>query len=194
MKKKIFTTKYIAALGILTAIEIVLYVSGSFINFGLVNINLALVPIAFGAIMFGPLCGMFLGLVNGVAVLLTPSTQGFLSMNLFGTLFICVLKCTAAGLASGFIYKAFKKKNVFAMCLASLVIPFINTGIFLLGCLIFFQEALQAIMTIYLLINFAIELGLTVALTPAIIRIVHVVQSKSNKEDVVTTGEDNEEK
>lgn len=188
MKNKIFTTKFIAGVGILTAVEIVLYVLGSFINFGMVNINLALIPIAFGAIMYGPLCGMFLGLVNGLAVLLTPSTQGFLSVNVFGTLFICLLKCTAAGLASGFMYKAFQKKNILAVCCATCIIPFINTGIFLLGCLIFFEGFLESVLTVWLLINFSIELVLTVALTPAVIRVVNIVKEK-NKDHTNEEGE-----
>ena len=194
MKKKIFTTRYIAGVGILTAFEIVFYIIGSFISFGGVNINLALVPIAFGAIMYGPLCGAFLGLVNGVAVLLTPATQAFLAVSVFGTLFICLLKCTVAGLASGFIYKLLKKHEIVATVAASLIVPIINTGIYILGCLIFFEGVFQDLILIVLTANFLIELGSTALLTPAIIRIIHVVKSRSKESATIVEEEPNEEK
>lgn len=193
MKKKIFTTRYIAGVGILTAFEIVFYIIGSFISFGGVNINLALIPIAFGAIMFGPLCGAFLGLVNGVAVLLTPATQAFLAVSVFGTLFICLLKCTVAGLASGFIYKLLKKHEIVATVTTSLIVPIINTGIYILGCLIFFEGVFQDLILIVLTANFLIELGSTALLAPAIIRIIRIVQSRES-DDKIISGESNEEK
>ena len=196
MKNKIFTTKFIAGVGILTAIEIVLYIAGSFIVIGGVNINLALVPIAFGAIMYGPLCGLFLGLVNGCAVLLTPATQAFISVSAIGTVLVCLLKCSLAGLASGLIYKLINNRNdIVATVIASIVVPIINTVIFITGCLIFFDGAFQDLILLLVSTSFLIELGSTAALTPGIIRVLKVVNAKEeNVEQVETPEVEDEEK
>ena len=55
MKKKIFTTEFITKVGILAAIEVVFAFVSQFIKIGPASINLALIPIAFGAIMFVPI-------------------------------------------------------------------------------------------------------------------------------------------
>ena len=133
MKKKIFTTDFIVKVGILSAIEIIFAFISQFITIGPASINLALIPIAFGAIMFGPICGGFLGFLNGAMVLASPETQAyFMDTNvfgdwcIFGTILICLLKCTAAGVASGFIYKLLKNKNeIVAIVVASFIVPLI---------------------------------------------------------------------
>lgn len=202
MKKKIFTTKFIVEVGILTAIEVVLYIIGQFIQFGPgISINLALIPIAIGAILFGPFCGLFLGAVNGVAVILTPGTQAFF-MNvdlfgpwcIFGTILICMIKCSAAGFVAGILYRLLKKHNDIAACIvAALVVPVINTGFFVIGACIFFTSQLGALLATVFSFNFLIEIGVTALLTPAIIRVIHIVQSKESDEKIIS-GESNEEK
>ena len=202
MKKKIFTTEFITKVGILAAIEVIFAFVSQFIKIGPASINLALIPIAFGAIMFGPVCGALLGFLNGAMVLAAADTQAYF-MNtdmfgpwcIFGTIVVCLLKCTAAGVASGFIYRLLKNKNdIIAIVVASFVVPVVNTAIFVIGACIFFTPALEGLLISVFSFNFLIEIGVTALLTPAIIRTIHVVQSKSNNENVVAVGEDNEEK
>ena len=201
MKKKIFTTDFIVKVGILSAIEIIFAFISQFITIGPASINLALIPIAFGAIMFGPICGGFLGFLNGAMVLASPETQAyFMDTNVFGdwcvfgTILVCLLKCTAAGIASGFIYKLLKNKNeIVAIIVASFIVPIINTSLFLIGAAIFFTSAFKGLLLGVLSFNVLIEIGVTALLTPAIIRVIHIVKSKES-DDKVIMGESNEEK
>ena len=201
MKKKIFTTDFIVKVGILSAIEIIFAFISQFITIGPASINLALIPIAFGAIMFGPICGGFLGFLNGTMVLASPETQAyFMDTNVFGdwcvfgTILVCLLKCTAAGIASGFIYKLLKNKNeIVAIIVASFIVPIINTSLFLIGAAIFFTSAFKGLLLGVLSFNVLIEIGVTALLTPAIIRVIHIVKSKES-DDKVIMGESNEEK
>ena len=60
----------ITGVAILLAIEIVLQAIGNYITPSAVSINLSLIPVALGAILFGPLSGAFLGLMNHFSYLL----------------------------------------------------------------------------------------------------------------------------
>ena len=51
--------KKIVGTSVLTALVIVLQVISNYITFGSVSITLALIPIAMGAILYGPLTGFF---------------------------------------------------------------------------------------------------------------------------------------
>ena len=186
-KKTFFSTRNIAATGFLTAIEIVLQILGNFITLGPVSINLCLIPIAMGAILYGPFCGAFLGLINGIAVIFAPSTFAiFMPLNPLGTIFICLLKSTLAGLCAGLIYLPFKKKKpFFGSVLASIVLPVVNTGIFSLGALIFFRSFLNNVATsmnfpnihaalLFGVIgwNFIFELATSIVISPSLSRVI----------------------
>lgn len=182
MRNKAFSTKVIVGTGILTAIEVVLYIVGTFLKIGNITINLALVPICVGAILYGPFTGAFLGLVNGVAVLITPDTQAFfMNTELFGewcilgTFIICLVKCTVAGLLSYFIYKPFKNKVVGSI-FASLSVPIINTGLFILGASVFYTTEFSTILSWVITLNFLIEIGTSILLSPAIVRIITYIK------------------
>ena len=84
-------------------------------------------------------------------------------------------------------YKALEKFNRYAAVLVSAVVaPVVNTGIFLIGSLIFFIDAVSAGATAegmsvggYLIIffvglNFVFELIVNVILSPAILRIINI--------------------
>lgn len=202
-KEKVFTTEFIAGAGILTAIEIVLYIIGANIQIAPgIYINLALIPIALGAIFYGPLCGLFLGLINGVATLLTPSTQAyFMNVDIFGewcilgTFIVCLSKCTLAGLVSGIVYKALLKKNeILGIVLASLLVPIINTGIFISLALIFYKYDFATILSVVLSFNFLIEFAGTAILCPAIIKISQIRSSRLGHSNFNKEGIENEEK
>ena len=183
-KNRFFTTRNIAATGLLTAIEIVLQILGNFITFGPVSINLCLIPIAIGAILYGPFCGAFLGFINGVAVIFAPSTFAiFMPINPIATIFLCILKSTLAGLIAGLIYLPFKdKKPLLGSIFASVILPIINTGLFAVGSLLFFRSFLTGVAAnfpnIYAALffgvigwNFLFELLSTTLFSPFISRI-----------------------
>lgn len=133
----------IAGLGLFTAIVVVLQALAVNIRFGIFSITLVLIPIVVGAALYGWLAGAWLGLVFGVVVLFTDA-GAFLAISVPGTILTCVLKGMAAGAAAGAVYKLLEKKNTWiAVILAALVAPICNTGIFLLGCRLFFFDTIK---------------------------------------------------
>ena len=101
MFKNPFTVRNIPYIAILAAIEIVLQFIGNNIAFGPVSINLSLIPMALGAILFGPWCGLFLGLLNSIFVLMAPSTMLFYNISVMGTFVTVLVKSSAAGFIGG---------------------------------------------------------------------------------------------
>ena len=186
-KRKFFTTKMIASTGILLGVEIVLQIIGNYIQPGFANINLSLIPICLGAILYGPIVGGFLGLVCGVMVLVSPSTISvFFAVSPIGTILACLLKTTLAGIAAGFIFKAFKKKNTLVgSILVSISVPAINTGVFAIFTAIFFTPILDdmvasgtfsnvalALFLGMIGLNFILEIVSTTILTPSLYKII----------------------
>lgn len=172
---------------ILTALVIVLQMLGQFIRFGPFSISLVLVPIVIGAAMCGPKISTWLGFVFGVAVLMTDAAA-FLAIDVFGTVVTVLLKGMAAGLAAGLICKVFEKKNrTLAVILAALVCPVVNTGVFLLGCVVFFLDTVTewgvgmgydnafAYMIFGMVgINFIAEMAINIFLSPVVVRLLNV--------------------
>ena len=195
-KRRVFTTKMIATTGILVGVEIVLQIIGNYINPGFANINLSLIPIAIGAIMYGPIVGGFLGLVCGVMVLISPSTmQFFMPVSPLGTIIACLLKTTLAGVLAGLVMKLFKpEKKIYGAILASILVPVVNTGIFSIFALLFFKPILEgmvasapemyanigvALIVGMIGINFILEIISTTILTPSLYKIIE--HSSNNK-------------
>ncbi len=179
----------IVGTGILSTIVIALALFSNYISFGPVNITLALIPIIIGAVVYGPISGLFLGLVNGAIVLLSPSTAIFLSHNLAMTIVTCLTKTGIAGLIAGFIPIILKKHNKIAIIIAAILVPIINTGIFVLFSLGFFLDLFPEPTPTYLIMsvvgfNFLIELGVNAILSPTIYYIVDIV-----KKHILTKGE-----
>ena len=130
---------------VLTALVIVLQFMGAFIRFGLFSVSLVLVPIVIGAATCSVGVSAWLGFVFGVVVLLSGDAAPFMSINLVGTIITVLVKGTACGLVAGIVYKLLSKWNSFAGVLgASLICPIVNTGIFLLGCQLFFLDGITA--------------------------------------------------
>lgn len=134
-------TRKITGIGIFTALVIVLQLLGSFIKFGPFSISLVLIPIVVGAAIYGPMAGLWLGFVFGMVVLLSGDAAAFLTVSVIGTLFTVLLKGSLAGLVSGIVYKLVSYKTL-AGVLAALVCPIVNTGVFLLGCVLFFMPTI----------------------------------------------------
>lgn len=184
--KNPFTVRNMPFIAILLAIEIVLQFIGNMVAFGPVSINLSLVPIALGAMLFGPWVGLFLGIINSIFVLMAPSTALFYNVSAGGTIIVCLLKSSLAGFLGGLFYLLLKNKNGFvASIVASITLPVINTGIFILGCLLFFRPLLEEYSTGYTSIyeflfigligwNFIFELATSIVLVYPIYRIITI--------------------
>ena len=190
-----YDVKKITGVAVLLAIEIVLQTIGNYISLGPISLNLALIPIALGAILYGPFAGALLGLINGVVVLFSPSTQAlFMVYAPVGTVFTCLLKCTIAGLVAGLVYKLIAKKNdLVAAIVASLLVPVINTGLFALASMTIVLKAVQAVMgmlgvegmnfyrflfLIFIGWNFIFEFAITAVLSPTIARIIRIIKKE----------------
>lgn len=190
-------TYRLTALGILTAIIIVLQIFTTFVHFGPFSITLALIPIVVGASMFGVGAGAYLGAVFSVVVVIMCITGGdpggFLvwSANPFMCVVMCMLKGTLAGFEAGVHYRALESTNkIVATIVAALVSPIVNTGIFILGMMIFFRDTLvswagDTPVLYYIIfgltgINFLIEVGVNVILSPVVVKIVDAVK-KTNR-------------
>lgn len=130
---------------VLTALVIVLQFMGAFIRFGVFSVSLVLVPIVIGAATCSVGVSAWLGFVFGVIVLLSGDAAPFMSINMAGTVITVLVKGTACGAVAGVVYKLLAKWNSFAGVLgASLLCPIVNTGIFLLGCQLFFLDGITA--------------------------------------------------
>ena len=174
-------------LALLTAIVVVLQLLGSFIRFGQFSISLVLVPIVLGAAMLGVGAGAWLGLVFGVTVLMSGDAAAFFAISAVGTVVTVLGKGILAGFAAGGVYKLLEKKSVLAATIAAAVVcPVVNTGIFFLGCLLFFldaiaemaagagQSAFAFIIFVFIGGNFLFELLFNVVLAPVILRLVAI--------------------
>lgn len=182
------TTRKIAGIGILGAIVIVLQLISNYISFGSVSITLSLIPITIGAIIYGPLAGLILGMINGGIVLTAPSTAIFLEHNAIAAVFLCLSKTGLAGLIVGFIPKIFKKHEKTSVIVSSLLVPIINTGIFIIFCLIWFMDIFPNPTPTYLIItvigiNFLIEFAVSAILSPVIYYIINIVKTKIMKKE-----------
>lgn len=175
MKERIH---YLVGVSILSAIVVVLQLLGSFIRFGPVSISLVLVPIVIGAAVYGPGAGAILGGVFGLVVLMQPDTAFFFSISALGTVLTVMAKGILSGWLSGLAYRAVSVKNSYLAALtAAIICPIVNTGLFLLGCRLFFWEgiaeacggdALNYIITVMIGFNFLAEFGVNLFLSPAI--------------------------
>lgn len=199
---RFFSAKNVATLGVLLALVIVLSVFGGTINIGTVSLNFSLIPIVLGALVLGPLAGGILGFANGAVVLFQVITgAGFYAViwqnSPVVTILVCLLKTTLAGALAGFVYRAIAKKNgLVATFVASGLVPVVNTGIFVLGCLCMngavsiFQSSLPAEagfegMNVMLFIlvglvtfNFFFEFAINLLLAPALHRVYTVVEKQ----------------
>ncbi len=185
-------TNVIVGLGLLTAIVIVLQVLAGAVRFGVFTVTLVLAPIIVGAALYGWWAGAWLGFVFGVVVLINDAGP-FLAVNIPGTIVTCIMKGACAGIVAGIIYNLVSSKNKFmAVLLAGIAAPVTNTGLFLLGCVLFFMNTINEWAVgagypsagKYLIFgmvgaNFFVELIINLALSTAIVQIIGIAK-KSN--------------
>lgn len=190
-KKSVDVTK-ITYIALFTAIVAVLQSVGGFIRLGMFSVSLVLVPIVIGTALCGKWSGAWLGFVFSIAVFISGDAAFFLSLNIPGTIITVILKGTLAGLCAGIVYELLEKFGRFvAVMTAAVVCPVVNTGIFLVGCRLFFFDAVKewavgegvsagAYMIIFLVgFNFIFELLFNVVLAPVAVRLIDM--KKPNK-------------
>lgn len=179
-------TKRMVGVALLSAIVVVLQLIGQYIRFGPVSVSLVLIPIVVGAAVYGPGAGGILGTVFAVMVLADPTTVPFYEITVLGTVIVVLIKGAAAGYFAGLVYRALEKKNeLLAVFTAAVVCPVVNTGIFCIGCRLFYWDllaemgggnALLALITIMVGINFLVEFAVNIICGPVIVRIMHAVK------------------
>ena len=182
------TTQRLTLGALLTAMVIVLQLLGSFIRLGPFSISLVLVPIVIGAATCGPIVASWLGFVFGMAVLLSGDAAAFLSIHAPGTILVVLLKGTLCALAAALAYKLAERLNRYvAVIISAIVCPLVNTGVFLVGCRLFFWDTIAAwgaaagfentVAYAFLGLvgaNFLFEMGFNLLLSPVIVRLLNI--------------------
>lgn len=179
--------KRMVGVAIMSAIVVILQLLGQFIKIGpMVSISLVLIPIVVGAAMYGPGAGAILGGVFSVVVLSQPDTAFFYGVSFFGTVITVLLKGICAGWLAGLVFRTLAKRNEWlAVLLAAAVCPVVNTGIFAIGCRLFFWEALAEVgggdalvylVTVMIGFNFIAEFVTNMICSPIIVRILHAAK------------------
>lgn len=181
--KKSLEIKRMMALGILGGLVAAL--SMIKIPLGQFSITLALIPLVVGAILYGPKGGAFLGFVMGIVVLFVDAAV-FYAISPIGTIIVVLLKSTMAGMVSGLVFNLLNKKaQVVGIITATVIAPIINTGIFLIGCLVFFyptmvewaagENVLGYMFAGLIGLNFVVEFAINVVLAPTVTYIIKVI-------------------
>ena len=179
-------TKNMVGIGLFTAIVMVLQFLGGGIKFGVFSISLVLLPIVVGAALYGWKAGACLGFAFGMAVLLSGDAAAFMVVDPLATVLVVLVKGAACGFFAGLVYRLFEKLNkVVAVFAAAIICPVVNTGVFLLGCKLFFLDTVAgwgaalgyenaaAYMFLGLAgVNFLIELAVNIVLAPVIVRLI----------------------
>lgn len=186
-------TQKVVGMGLFTAIIVALQMLASAIKFGPFSITLVLAPIVIGAALYGIGAGAWLGLTFGVTVLISGDAAAFLTINPIGTVLTVIAKGMVAGIVAAVIYKAIEKKNkTIAVVAAGIACPIVNTGIFLIGCYLFFQDWLitvfgttgfATVITGLVSVNFAVELGINMLLASVIVRIIDLGKKQLAKKN-----------
>ena len=189
MNKRFMSTKTMVLGAVMTALVVIFQLLATFTAFfGPFSTAIALVPIAIGAALCGPIVGAWLGLVFALVVLLTGGANLFLAFNVVGTIITVVLKGMACGFVSGIVYKALSKVNdILAAVCAAIICPITNTGVFLLGSVTFFYSSAQQIGELVgikgagfavfwglAMANFLFELGMCAVLSPVIVKVISI--------------------
>ncbi len=187
---------------ILAALVLVLHFSGIGIRLPFLStpVSLTLIPIVLCAMLLGPAYGAFLGFVYGLVVYISlgvmamdPFTNILFVNNPIVTFLICTVKTSLAGFLSGLLYNIIKNKNVVvATFAAACIAPIVNTGIFILGCLLIadtiaenFVSGGESVLYFIAIVlpgfNFIFEFLFNTLLSPTIHRIATIVSKRLKK-------------
>lgn len=195
VKKEKMSTRTMVLGALLTAIVVVLQFAGASIRFGTFSVSLVLIPIVIGAITCGKTIGAWLGFVFGIVVLASGDAAPFWAVNTLGTITTVLAKGIACGFVSGLVYEIIFKlagKSYGSAIAAAIVCPIVNTGVFLIGCVIFFMETVaewgeglgfgsnvgQYMIVGLVGVNFLFEMAVNIVFAPAIAHIIKVASRK----------------
>ena len=187
-------TVKLATTGILTAIVVVFQFIGASIKFGTFSVSLVLIPIVIGAALGGKYVSTWLGFIFGVVVLLSGDAAAFLPISPIGTIITVIVKGTLAGFIGGIAFELLKKINTyFAVIISAILVPLTNTGVFLIGCRLFFFDTIKewavgfgfenafTYMIVGLVgLNFLFELAINIILSPSVVGAVKVLGKKKH--------------
>ena len=126
----------------------------------------------------------------GLVVLLSGDAMAFLTVNAPGTIITVLVKGIACGFLAGLAYegatKLFKGNSYLSAVASAIVCPLVNTGIFLIGCKLFFMDTIATWAggtdvghyIIFVLVggNFVFELLVNIIFSPVIVRIIKAVK------------------
>ena len=193
-RRSVYTSKLVSTilLALLSALVAVLAYYGGFIKIGgLASISLTLIPVIIGATLCGPLAGAWLGAVAGVIFFATPDAIFWLGLSVPGTVITVMVKGILSGLCAGLVYKLFVKINQYlAVLISAIVCTVVNTGIFLLGSLVFFMDTVSGgasaegisvgmyLIVFFVGLNFVFELIANIVVSPAIVRILNIAKNR----------------
>lgn len=187
-------TLKLTQVALLAALVAVLQVVSYSIKIGTFNLSLVLIPIVVGGALFGAKTGALLGFVFGVVVTVgcvTGMDGGgniLWNVNPILTALTCLVKGTAAGFVGGVIATAMQRRNeaFLGVLLSAIAVPIVNTGLFCGAMWFFFRPTLtewaggQNVATYIFLgligINFLIEFGINLILSPTCERIVQAIR------------------
>ena len=173
MKKTGIDIKRLVYLAIFTALVVLIQFIP--IRVAMFEIALSVPVIVVGAALLGTRAGSWLGFVFGFVVLLLPGTAAYLTFNAFGTILTVILKGALAGLAAAVVYNLLAKINRYlAVLISAIVATFVNTGVFLVGSLIFFNADIAYVISVFISVNFLVELLVNIVLVPTVYRVINI--------------------
>lgn len=181
-------TKKLTLVAVFTALVAILAYLGGFIKIGgLASISLTLIPVVLGSALCGPTAGAWLGGVAGAVFFMTADAAFWLGLSIPGTIITVMVKGVASGYLAGLVYKLIENKNRYlAVLTAAVVCPVVNTGIFLIGCIVFFMDAVKGmaigegmsigafLLVVFVGLNFVFELLSNIIISPVIVRLVNI--------------------
>ena len=191
-------TRRLVGMSIFTALVIVLQLVATFVKIGTFPVTLTLVPVVIGAALYGAGVGPGWACVRrGGARSLHrgrgPGGAILWNLNPLSPRRSRLVKGAAAGWVAGLAFKALEKKAPTAgVICAAIASPVVNTGIFCAGLFAFFTDtfnewmagwaaqtgnAANPILYIFLSlvgVNFLIEMGINLVLSPIIERIIRL--------------------
>lgn len=171
--RKSLDVKKLTYLAVFTALVVVMQFIP--IRIALFELALSVPVIVIGAAVCGIGGGVWLGFVFGAVVLMLPGTAAYLSFNLIGTILTVLLKGILAGLCASLVFELIKGFNKYVAVFSSAIVAtLVNTTVFLIGSLIFFEGDISTVINVLISINFLVELAVNIVLVPTIYRVINI--------------------
>lgn len=190
------TTRTLTQLALLTAVILVMaYTPLGYLRVGPLTMSLLTVPVAIGAMLVGPVGGVWLGLIFGLTSFMNAvnGTGGLTAFafqyNPVFCFITCVVARVACGLCCGLLYKGaarlFKTHDKAACVVGALSAPLLNT-LFFMSCLLGFFYQLDQIQN--MLSNQQVQQMLAASGIPAPLAVAVVMVGVQGLIEAVTSG------